>query len=189
VIDLSRVSEAEAASERKDYARVRQLLGAWPAPLAIFLRTPDGQMLAAEARSLIAKALGLLGTACVKLGDGDLGEEVFRLAVQYAQDGVVAGEIFRRLGEALLEQSRPGEAVAALRRAINLGGQGQVVWPLLARAFIARRRYVAALTCVREALAVGAPESAVADEQRALEAALGPSLAAFKAHLQPTRSA
>ena len=81
VIDLSKVAEAETAAAKGEHIRVRQLLGAWPAPLAIFLRTPDGQMLAAEARALIAKALGLLGTACVKLGDSDQGEEIFRLAV------------------------------------------------------------------------------------------------------------
>jgi hypothetical protein len=181
VIDLSRVAEAETAAERGDHAKVRALLGAWPAPLAIFLRTPDGQSLAPEARTLIAKALGLLGTACGKLGDGELGEEVFRLAVQYAQDGAIAGEIFRRFGEALLDHDRAGEAVAALRRAVNLGAPGAVVWPLLARAFLVRKRYVAAVACRREAIAAGAPELAIAEQQRAVEAALGPSLTAFRA--------
>jgi len=59
----------------------------WPAPLAPVPRTPDGQMLTADARGLIAKGLGLLGTACVKIGEEQQGEEVMRLAVQYAQDG------------------------------------------------------------------------------------------------------
>ncbi len=124
VIDLSRVAEAEVATERKDFARVKMLLGAWPAPLAIFLRTPDGQMLAPEARSSIARGLALLGSACAHLGEGEMAEEVFRLAVQYAQDGSMAGEVFRRMGEALLNQGRPGESIAALRRAINLGAPG-----------------------------------------------------------------
>ena len=44
-IELSRVAEAEAAAARGDQVRILELLGAWPAPLAIFLRTPDGQML------------------------------------------------------------------------------------------------------------------------------------------------
>src|SRR4051794_32141437 len=60
-IDLSRVADAETASLAGDEAKVLQLLGAWPAPLAIFLRTPEGQMLAVEPRALIAKGLGLLG--------------------------------------------------------------------------------------------------------------------------------
>jgi hypothetical protein len=180
VIDLSRVAEAEAATERKDFARVKQLLGAWPAPLAIFLRTPDGQMLAPEARSSIARGLALLGSACTHLGEGEMAEEVFRLAVQYAQDGGMAGEVFRRMGEALLSQGRPGESIAALRRAINLGAPGGTTWPLLARAFLERKRYVAALTCVREALSHGATEASLQEEQRALEAALGPALGAFR---------
>src|SRR6185295_15209617 len=120
-IDLTRVAEAEAASQRGDWSRVVQLLGAWPAPLAIFLRTPEGQMLTTDARALIAKGLGLLGTACVKLGEEHQGEEVMRLAVQYAQDGAAAADIFRRLGEAQLEAGRPGEAIGGLRRASSLG--------------------------------------------------------------------
>ncbi|NUQ76856.1 MAG: hypothetical protein HUU21_25255, partial [Polyangiaceae bacterium] len=54
-IDLTRVAEAEVASQKGDHTRVIQLLGAWPAPLAIFLRTPEGQMLTPDARALIAK--------------------------------------------------------------------------------------------------------------------------------------
>lgn len=183
VIELSRVAEAEAAAERKEFARVKQLLGAWPAPLAIFLRTPDGQMLAPEARASIAKGLALLGSACSQLGDGDMAEEVFRLAVQYAQDGSIAGEVFRRMGEALLSQNRPGESIAAFRRAINLGAPGATTWPLLAKAFLERKRYVAALACVREALNQGVPEASFQEEMRALEAALGPALGAFRARV------
>src|SRR6185312_14001160 len=101
-IDLSKVAEAEACALRKEWPKVIALLGTWPAPLAIFLRTPEGQMLSPEARALIAKGLGLLGSACVQLGEVDQGEEIFRLAVQYAQEGASAGDIFRRLGQALL---------------------------------------------------------------------------------------
>ena len=124
-IDLTKVAEAEVASNKGDQTKVIQLLGAWPAPLAIFLRTPEGQMLTPDARSLIAKGLGLLGTACVKLGEQQQGEEVMRLAVQYAQDGAAASDIFRRLGEAMLEDGRAGEAVGPARRAANLGGLAQ----------------------------------------------------------------
>ena len=70
-------------------------------------------MLTPEPRALIAKGLGLLGTACVKLGETQQGEEVLRLGVQYAQDGAAAADIFRRLGEALLDDGRPGEAIGA----------------------------------------------------------------------------
>ncbi|HEY8943279.1 MAG TPA: hypothetical protein VIM73_03405, partial [Polyangiaceae bacterium] len=85
-IDLSRIAEAEEAAEEGDHIRVLELLGAWPAPLAIFLRTAEGQTLTPETRGLIARALGLLGSACVALGEVGKGEEVLRLAVQYAGD-------------------------------------------------------------------------------------------------------
>jgi len=54
------------------------------------------------------------------------------------------------------------------------------VWPLLAKAFIARKRYVAAVACLREATAAGASAAAFADEERALQAALGPALSTFR---------
>jgi len=73
-IDLTKVVEAEIAANASDYSKVISLLGAWPAPLAIFLRTPEGQMLTPDARALIAKGLGLLGSACVRLGEQQQGE-------------------------------------------------------------------------------------------------------------------
>ncbi len=172
-IDLGKVGDAEAADAAGDYAKVRALLGAWPAPLAIFIRTPDGQQIGVEARTLIAKGLALLASACFALGDPEGGGEIFRLAVQYAQDGLIAGEVFRRLGSALLDAGRAGEAIAPLRRAVNLGATGETVWPLLARAFIARKRHVAALVCVREARAAGSPQEALTSLTSDLERAFG----------------
>ena len=57
-IDLSRIAEAEAAEKKREHLRVLELLGAWPAPLAIFLRTPEGQLLAPDTRAMIARGLG-----------------------------------------------------------------------------------------------------------------------------------
>jgi hypothetical protein len=180
-IDLGRVADAESASLQGDEAKVLSLLGAWPAPLAIFLRTPEGQLLPAEPRALIAKGLGLLGTACVRLGDVAQGEEIFRLGIQYAQDGVAAADIFHRLGEALMNDHRAGEAIGPLRRAVALGGDPKVLWPLLGRAFFQRGRYVAAFASVREALAAGAAETDLAEDIRQLESTLGPKLTAWRA--------
>ncbi len=180
-IDLSKVAEAESAALRGEWARVVQLLGAWPAPLAIFLRTPEGQLLAPDARALISKGLGLLGSACVHLGEVEQAEEVFRIGIQYAQEGMAAADLFRRLGEALLKSERPGEAVGPLRRAVAFGGARVDVMPLLGRAFVARKRYVAAYACLREAIAAGASERDFTDELREIENALGPALTALKA--------
>ncbi|HEY4117532.1 MAG TPA: hypothetical protein VGM56_06745 [Byssovorax sp.] len=179
-IDLTKVAEAEVAAQKGDQTKVITLLGAWPAPLAIFLRTPEGQMLTPDARALIAKGLGLLGTACVKLGEEHQGEEVMRLAVQYAQDGAAAADIFRRLGEAQLEDGRPGEAVGPLRRAANLGGPPKVIWPLLAKAFVQRKRFVAALACVREARSVGVADGEMTESIREIEGTLGTALTAWR---------
>lgn len=179
-IDLTKVAEAEVASLKGDHTRVIALLGTWPAPLAIFLRTPEGQMLSPDARALIAKGLGLLGTACVRLGEQQQGEEVMRLAVQYAQDGAAAADIFLRLGESVLADGRAGEAIAPLRRAANLGAQPKVVWPLLARAFVERGRFVAALACIREARAAGVADADMMEAIREVEAKLGPALTAWR---------
>ncbi len=159
VIDLARVPEAQAALDRGEYATVRQLLGAWPAPLSMFLRTPDGQALSGEARSLITRALGMLAVALSRLGENDSSEEVFRLAIQYGQDGDVAAEVFEMLGSTWLDTHRAGEAIAALRRAINLGAPEKRVWPKLVQAFLERHRYVAALACLELAMKAGAEEA------------------------------
>ncbi len=180
-IDLSKVAEAEAAALAKDWTKVVSLLGAWPAPLAIFLRTPEGQMLTADARALIAKGLGLLGSACVHLGEVEQAEEVFRIGIQYAQEGLAAADLFRRLGEALLLNGRPGEAVGSLRRAAAFGGPVAQVMPPLARAFLARKRYVAAYACIREALEAGISERDLADELSQIENKLGLALTSWKA--------
>lgn len=182
-IDLSKVAEAEACALRKEWPKVIALLGTWPAPLAIFLRTPEGQMLAPEARALIAKGLGLLGSACVHVGEIEQAEEVFRIGIQYAQEGMAAAELFRRLGEALLLNDRPGEAIGPLRRALAFGGLPQEVLPPLARAFIQRGRYVAAFACLKDALAAGAVEKDLAEDIREVETRLGPALTAWKAKL------
>src|SRR3984957_6391274 len=187
-IDLSKVTEAEAASLRSEWTKVVQLLGTWPAPLAIFLRTPEGQMLTADARGLIAKGLGLLGSACVHLGEIEQAEEVFRIGIQYAQEGVAAAELFRRLGEALLQSDRPGAESGPLRRALAFGGSPADVMPPLARSFLRRRKWVAAYACLRDGLEAGVGEREIADEWRATECALGDALTAWKARtVQVTR--
>lgn len=179
-IDLARVAEAEQAAARGDQVRVLELLGAWPAPLAIFLRTPEGQMLNADARATIARGLGMLGSACVSLGEVGKGEEVLRLAVQYAGDGPAAPEIFTRLGEAMLDDERAAEAIGPLRRAANLGAKPEVIWPLLARAFSDRGRHLAALGAIEEARAAGVEEAALTDATGRVESALGESLSGWR---------
>src|SRR5580692_2759860 len=180
-IDLSKVTEAEAAAMAKDWPKVLQLLGSWPAPLAIFLRTPEGQLLTADARGLIAKGLGLLGSACVHMGEVEQAEEVFRIGIQYAQEGTAAAELFRRLGEALLQSDRAGEAIGPLRRSLAFGGTAAEVMPPLARAFLKRKKWVAAYACLRDALEAGVSERDIAEELRATEAALGVALTTWKA--------
>ncbi len=182
-IDLSKVAEAETASLKKDWTKVIQLLGAWPAPLAIFLRTPEGQMLAPDARALIAKGLGLLGTACVELGEVEQAEEVFRIGIQYAQEGVAAADLFRRLGEALLTSDRAGEAIGPLRRSLAFGGRPDEVMVPLAKAYLKRDRYVAAFACLKDAMNAGVAEKEVAQDLRKIEEKLGPQLTAWKARM------
>lgn len=179
-IDLSKVTEAREAAERGDHATVIQLLGAWQAPLSIFLRTPEGQMLAPETRTTISRGLGILGSSCIALGEKAKGEEVLRLAVQYASDGPAAPEMYERLGEAMLSDDRPGEAIAPLRRALRLGADGTAVWPALGAAFAARGRWLAALTALRRARNLGVSTEALHGAQSEAEAALGQPLSTYR---------
>jgi hypothetical protein len=158
-IDLGRVAEADDAATAGDHRRVAELLGAWPAPLAIFLRTAEGQALGHEARVTVARGLGLLGSACVEFGEFDKAEEILRLAVQYAGEGPSAGDVYYRLGLALLVHGRAGEAIGPLRRGVALGAIDPGLWPALGRAFLERDRNLAAL-----AVSVAALRRGVADE-------------------------
>jgi hypothetical protein len=175
-IELSRVEEAELAAGRGDHQRIVELIGTWPAPLAIFLRTPEGQSLPPDTRATIARGLSLLGTACVSLGDVGKGEEVLRLAVQYAADGPAAPDCFFRLADALMGDRRAGEAIGALRRAANLGIPGMKVWPLLAEAFCQRGRWLAALAAAIESRQSGVPEELLQPIFDQIESSLGPRL-------------
>lgn len=182
-IDLSKVAEAESAAASGDWAKVLTLLGSWPAPLAIFLRTPEGQALAPDARALIAKGLALLGTACARVGESPQAEEILRLGIQWAGEGALAGDLFRRLGEAYLTDGRPGEAIAPLRRALAYGAPQRDVAPQLARALLRRGKYVSAMACVRKAISAGTPEQELSIELQMIERALGVSLTRFRALL------
>lgn len=181
-INLNDVAEAEREFRRNNYQAVVTLLGHWPTPLAVFLRTPDGQNLAAEPRLMIAQGLSLLGLSHSRLKDTAQGEDVLRLAVQFGTDTPIAGEIYRRLGEALLESDRPGEAVALLRRSINLGAPPARVWPQLAQAFLARGKFLAALASVEQARTVDVSEEDLLPIVRALSHKLGDSLVRWRAH-------
>ncbi len=179
-IDLAKVAEAEAAFEAGDMQKVIALLGAWPAPLAIFWRQPEGQMLSADARGLIAKGLGLLGSACARLGEVEQAEEVFRLGIQYAQEGLGAAQLFQRLGEAMLGSGRPGEAIGAFRRALAFGMGPRDIMPRLAMAFVEREKFVAAFACARSALDAGASELELLPVMRRIESTLGQPLVVWK---------
>ncbi len=175
-IDLNNVDEAEKAADQGKWERVVQLLGSWPMPLAIYWRTPEGQMLPEQARQRIAEGLGLLGTACAKLGDEAQGEEVLRLAVQYAQDGSAAPKIFSRLGKMFLDAGRHGEAIAPLRRASALGAPPADVLPDLARACLERERPVSALAWLLEAKSKKVADDKLAELRDQVEKGLGDKL-------------
>ena len=179
-IDLSKVQEAEEAAASGDDVRVLELLGTWPAPLAIFLRTPEGQMLSAEARSRIATALALLGSACISLGETEKGEEILRLGIQYAGDTSVAPEVYHRLGQSMMRGNRYGEAIGPLKRAANLGVTTCDVWIELASALVERKRWLAAFGATLEARDAGAGEEDVRPLIRRIEERLGAPLAEWR---------
>jgi hypothetical protein len=175
-IDLAMVDDAEKAAKSGEWHKIIQLLGAWPMPLAIYWRTPEGQMLPAPARQRIAEGLGLLGAAVAELGDPAQGEEVLRLAVQYAPEGPAAGKIFLRLARMYVAADRWGEAIAPLRRALLFGGERESVLVDLATAYLKRDRPVAALAVVLEAEHDGVAQKRLKPLKSELRKRLGESL-------------
>ena len=182
-IDLNAVPIALEAAEAGDDERVVEVLGAWPGPLSMLLRTAEGQGLSPEVKATLARALAVLGSAYVALDRVDWAQEVLRLGIQWGQDGPIAGDLFRRLGQAHLSKNRHGEAIGLFRRAIQLGAARSDVLPLLSRAFAARQRHLAALAIVDEAIAEGASEASVADVRAEATGALGDAWVRFREYV------
>ncbi len=187
-IDLGKVSEAEDAAAAGDHRRVAELLGAWPAPLAIFLRTPEGQALGQEARETVARGLSLLGSACVEFEDFEKAEEILRLAVQYAGDGPSAGDVYFRLGLALLVHGRSGEAIGPLRRAVALQATDHGLWPALGRAFLERERNLAALAVTLAAARRGVSDELMAPIRQQASERIGDSWTQWLTFLDETEA-
>jgi hypothetical protein len=183
-IDLGLVARAAAHGDAGEHQKIVELLGNWPGPLSVLLRTAEGQSLAAEARTQIATALGLLGSAHVHLGRFDWGVEVLRLGIQWAQDGDASRELFLRLGHAYLEAEREGEAIGLLRRARELGAPDAQVAPGLARAFAARGRHLASLVWVHRARRSGGSGSELERYERAARSALGEGVSGLEKALK-----
>lgn len=173
-IDLNLVPKAEQHNDDGDWAATLDTLGGWPGPLSMLLRTAEGQSLTPEVKATLAHALGLLGTACIETGEIDFGMEVMRLGVQWGQEsgGAHVAGLFRRLGGAQLQNSRPGQAIGLLRRALSLGAAPKEVLPLLAESYLERGCHLPAVICAEHARQLGAD----AEAMRAIEAAAGEAL-------------
>ncbi|HTM43591.1 MAG TPA: tetratricopeptide repeat protein [Polyangiaceae bacterium] len=172
-IDVAAYEEAKRAVAAGDQLKVVELLGGWPAPLTVFLRTAEGQLLNPKARSMIAQALGLLGTAHALLGDTGKSEEVLRLAIQYAGDSDVAGDVYGRLGATLYAEHRFGEAIGLLRRAANLGATGPMLWESLSHSLLHRGRLLAAYAAALEGVQFGLSKESLLKIEREARAKLG----------------
>jgi tetratricopeptide (TPR) repeat protein len=180
-IDLNLVPQARKALAAGDPDTVSDLLGAWPGPLSMLLRTAEGQRLAPEVRATLAEALGLLGTSYVQLGRYEWAQEVLRLAIQWGQEQLeVSADLFRRLGSAYVAEGRHAEAIGLLRRALGLGAPRVEVLPVLARCFLMRERYIPAMLCAEDALAAGAKADTVKDVRAKAQAALGDPWTKFR---------
>jgi tetratricopeptide (TPR) repeat protein len=172
-IDFKRIPQAEQANRRGDYDETITLLGAWPGPLSMFLRTPQGQALGRVERSRLVKALGLLGQAYMQKQQSEWAEDVLRLGIQFGQELEAAGPLFGWLGRTRVDTGRHGEAIGLLRRALALGGDVTSLNLDLARCFFERRRFVAALACVDAARIAGDTSEAQLRLRSDIQAALG----------------
>lgn len=186
-IDLGKIPEAEAAMKRGDHEGTLEILEPWAGPLSMLLRTPQGQALANDAKSQLARALGLLGTAYTRKQEYSSAEEVLRLGVQWVQEGEVTGLLFAQLGELSLLQGQHGQAIGLLRRALALGCPREQVLPHLAECFVQRGRAVAALACIDEALARGVPEDQVKRARLAALEKVGPVYREFRRRVPASR--
>jgi hypothetical protein len=173
-LDLAVVPRAREAAAQSEHEKVVELLGAWLMPLSFFLRTAEGRGQGPEVKGVLGEALGLLGTALVALHDGTTAEQSLRLAVQYAVGTPSAGDVYARMGAAMMVAERFGEAIAPLRRAATLGVDPARVWPALGLAFLKQERYLASWAALQEALAQGVIDPSLGPLQSELRGRLPP---------------
>jgi hypothetical protein len=182
-IDFKRIPLAEQANKRGDFDETVSLLGAWPGPLSMYLRTPQGQALGRSERGRLVKALGLLGQAYMHKQQTEWAEDVLRLGIQFGQELEAAGPLFGWLGRARVETGRHGEAIGLLRRALALGGDPAQLNADLARCFFERKRFVAALACLDAAQAAGDTSEPLSSLRISVQAALGDAYLGYSALL------
>ena len=174
-IDFKKVPVAEAANVRGDYDETIALLGAWPGPLSMFLRTPQGQALGPAERGKLVRALSALGEAYLRKRQGEWAEDVLRLGIQFGQELPASAPLFSLLGQVRLEGGRYGEAIGLLRRALSLGVDRRIGMPALARCFVERGRFVAAMACLDEAIEAGVDPKELGALRERVDRALGPA--------------
>ncbi|MFI5306909.1 MAG: tetratricopeptide repeat protein [Polyangiales bacterium] len=174
-IDFKRVPAAEAANSRGDYEETVSLLGSWPGPLSMFLRTPQGQALGDGERSKLVRALCALGEAYLRKRQAEWAEDVLRLGIQFGQELPASAPAFALLGRARVESGRYGEAIGLLKRALALGADKAEVLPDLARCFVERKRYVAAMALLDDAMEAGVSPESLEELRQTVAQALGPA--------------
>ncbi|QQR89489.1 MAG: hypothetical protein IPJ88_14995 [Myxococcales bacterium] len=164
-LDLSKVTEAQAAFDSGDMGQVIELLGAWPAPLARLLRTPGGAKLSDTDREQLAQGLALLAEALVgcEAAEQHVPQELIRLAIQWVQDLPAAGQYYYALGVHAFRGGQQGSSIGLFRRAISSGKDDAEAYSALARSLLFRNRKVAALVCMAKAEKRGADPSELAE--------------------------
>lgn len=186
-IDFNKVPLAETANQRGDYDETIALLGAWPGPLSMFLRSPQGQALGQTERGKLVRALGALGEAYLHTQQADWAEDVLRLGIQFGQELDTSARLFGLLGRTRVQLGRPGEAIGLLRRALDLGADPVELLPDLAHCFTERRRYVAAAACLDEAERAGVTEETLEPLRHRVAEALGPAYGKYRSWMQGSR--
>lgn len=179
-IDFKNIPEAEAANFEEDYERTISLLGAWPGPLSIFLRTQEGQMLGAPEKAMLARALSVLGVAYMKTDQVEWAEDVFRLGVQWGQDTHAVADLLILLAEARLMNHRYGEAIGLFRRALIVGASESHVLPQLALCYVRCKLYIAAAVCLDQAISRNVDPHTLEDIQMELDQVLGDTYDKFR---------
>jgi tetratricopeptide (TPR) repeat protein len=146
----------------------------------MFLRTAQGQSLGRPERARLLRALAALGDAYLCNRQTDWAEDVLRLGIQFGQELDESGPLFGLLGHARLATERYGEAIGLFRRALALGDDKRDILPELARCFMERGRYVAAMACLADARAAGADEEQLSELDARVEKVLGPALTRYR---------
>jgi len=173
-----RLMRAQHAADEKEWAECVRILEPWfwMWSTAVRVRRMGIEREVFENDACEPEGINLLASGYEGIDLPAKAETALRLGVQMTRASQVVATLFAHLGKFCRRQRREGEAIAYLRRALNLGVPESEVLLDLAWCLASASRYVAAAACLSRYKQNGGEHAAWLECHQSLEEQLGTHL-------------